>query len=101
MYTEQEIEKFGVADENGEIIVDRTELKKDFIKRGVSLLVQQESLKEQLASLMKEVKEKKYDTKEVGALIKHTHKNSIEEKIEELQVIQTTLDNLFGGLDAI
>lgn len=97
MYTEEEFEKFGVTDDSGEIVVDRTALKKDFIKRGVSLLVQQESLKEQLKSVMKEVKEKEYDTKEVGALIKHAYKNSIEAQIEELQEIQTTLDNLFGG----
>ena len=97
MYSEKEIENFGVADENGEIVVDRTLLKKDFITRGVSILVQQESLKEQLKDLLEEAKEKQYDKKELTALIKHSFKNEIEEKIEELQEIQTTLDNLFGG----
>ena len=97
MYSEKEIEIFGVADENGEIVVDRTLLKKDFITRGVSILVQQESLKEQLKDLLEEAKEKQYDKKELTALIKHSFKNEIEEKIEELQEIQTTLDNLFGG----
>lgn len=101
MYTEEEFEKFGITDGSGEIVVDRTALKKDFIKRGVSLLVQQESLKEEIKSVMKEVKEKEYDTKEVGALIKHAYKNSIEAQIEELQEIQTTLDNLFGGQDVV
>ena len=96
MYSEKEIENFGVADENGEIVVDRTLLKKDIIKRGVSILVQQESLKEQLKDLLEEAKEKQYDKKELTALIKHSFKNEIEEKIEELQEIQTTLDNLFG-----
>ena len=91
------LENFGVADENGEIVVDRTLLKKDIIKRGVSILVQQESLKEQLKDLLEEAKEKQYDKKELTALIKHSFKNEIEEKIEELQEIQTTLDNLFGG----
>lgn len=96
MYSEKEIENFGVADENGEIVVDRTLLKKDIIKRGVSILVQQESLKEQLKDLLEEAKEKQYDKKELTALIKHSYKNEIQEKIEELQEIQTTLDNLFG-----
>ena len=100
MYSETEIEKFGVADENGEIVVDRTLLKKDIIKRGVSILVQQESLKEQLKDLLEEAKEKQYDKKELTALIKHSFKNEIMEKIEELQEIQTTLDNLFGGEEA-
>lgn len=99
MYSETEIEKFGVADENGEIVVDRTLLKKDFITRGVSILVQQESLKEQLKDLLEEAKEKQYDKKELTALIKHSFKNEIEEKIAELEEIQTTLDNLFGGED--
>lgn len=99
MYSEKEIEIFGVVDENGEIVVDRTLLKKDIIKRGVSILVQQESLKEQLKDLLEEAKEKQYDKKELTALIKHSFKNEIEEKIEELQEIQTTLDNLFGGDD--
>lgn len=98
-YTDLELEKFGVADENGEIVVDRTLLKKDIIKRGVSILVQQESLKEQLKDLLEEAKEKQYDKKELTALIKHSFKNEIMEKIEELQEIQTTLDNLFGGED--
>lgn len=98
-YTDLELEKFGVADENGEIVVDRTLLKKDIIKRSVSILVQQESLKEQLKDLLEEAKEKQYDKKELTALIKHSFKNEIMEKIEELQEIQTTLDNLFGGED--
>lgn len=97
MYSETEIGEFGVADENGEIVVDRTLLKKDIIKRGVSILVQQESLKEQLKDLLEEAKEKQYDKKELTALIKHSFKNEIEAKIEELQEIQATLDNLFGG----
>lgn len=97
MYSEKETERFGVADENGEIVVDRTLLKKDIIKRGVSILVQQESLKEQLKDLLEEAKEKQYDKKELTALIKHSFKNEIEEKIAELEEIQTTLDNLFGG----
>ena len=97
MYSEKEIEIFGIADENGEIVVDRTLLKKDFITRGVSILVQQESLKEQLKDLLEEAKEKQYDKKELTALIKHSFNNEIEVKIQELQEIQTTLDNLFGG----
>lgn len=101
MYSETEIEKFGVADENGEIVVDRTLLKKDFITRGVSILVQQESLKEQMKSLMMEVKEKKYDKKELTALIKHSFKNAIEEQISELEEIQATLDNLFGESESV
>lgn len=96
-YADLELEKFGVADENGEIVVDRTLLKKDIIKRGVSILVQQESLKEQLKDLLEEAKEKQYDKKELTALIKHSFKNEIMEKIAELEEIQTTLDNLFGG----
>ena len=96
-YTDLELEKFGVVDENGEIVVDRTLLKKDIIKRGVSILVQQESLKEQLKDLLEEAKEKQYDKKELTALIKHSFKNEIMEKIAELEEIQTTLDNLFGG----
>lgn len=95
MYSETEIEKFGVADENGEIVVDRTLLKKDIIKRGVSILVQQESLKEQLKDLLEEAKEKQYDKKELTALIKHSFKNEIEEKLKELQSVKEEMERLY------
>src|SRR5574344_1830363 len=96
MYSEKEIENFGVADENGEIVVDRTLLKKDFITRGVSILVQQESLKEQLKDLLEEAKEKQYDKKNLKQVIDNAFKNTLQEKIDELVGVQKELEELFS-----
>jgi uncharacterized protein (UPF0335 family) len=97
MYTdEQRLEKFGVADEEGVIQIDRVAEKKDFIQRGVRLKHEQETLAEDLKSVLEEAKERGYDKKRLKQLIDNTYRNEIEEKISELQEIQTELDNLFG-----
>ena len=101
MYTEQEMDKFGFVNlETGEVEMDRTLLKKNFIERGVYILREQETLKQDLNALLDEAKDKKFDKKQVKQLIANSFRNEIQEKIQELEDIQSELDNLFGEDDA-
>lgn len=93
------IEKFGITDENGEIVVDRVAELKDFVNRGVYILKEIDTLKQDMKELIDEADDLHYDKAELKALIKHSHKNSIHEEIEKLEAIQVKLDNLFGGED--
>lgn len=97
--TDIRIEKFGVTDENGEIVVDRVAELKDFVNRGVYILKEIDTLKQDMKELIDEADDLHYDKAELKALIKHAHKNSIHEEIEKLEAIQVKLDNLFGGED--
>lgn len=100
MYTEDEkIEKFGVVNEDGELVIDRTKLMKAYIDRGVNVLSEQETLKEDLKAIVAEAKEDGFDKAEISALIKHAFRNRIAEEIEQLEAIQSKLDNLYGGED--
>lgn len=90
------VEKFGVADENGELVIDYTQVKKAYIERGVPLKHEQNTLAEDFKSLLEEAKENGLDKKKLKLLIDNTYKNELEEKIAELQEIQVELDNLFG-----
>ena len=100
MNIEQRIGKFPKVDETtGEIALDREAEKKSFVERGVYLMKEIDMLKEEIASLVEEADDKGYEKKEVKALIKYAHKNSISEEIEKLEDIQVKLDNMFGGED--
>lgn len=94
------LEKFGKIDEDtGEIVLDRDALLKDFVVRGVNVLKEQDTLKEDLKVIVEEAKERGFDKGRVSALIKHVHKNTISADIEALEEIQVQIDNLFGGGD--
>lgn len=93
------LDKFGVTDENGEIVVDRVAELKDFVNRGVYILKEIDTLKQDMKGLIDEADELGYDKAELKSLIKHAHKNSLTEEIEKLEAIQVKLDNLFGGED--
>ena len=94
----QRIAKFNKVDqETGEVILDTEAEKKSFVERGVYILKEIDMLKEDISSLVDEADDKGYEKKEVKALIKYAHKNSIEEEIEKLEEIQVKLGNMFGG----
>lgn len=93
--TDIRIEKFGVTDENGEIVVDRVAELKDFVNRGVYILKEIDTLKQDMKELIDEADELHYDKAELKALIKHAHKNSLTEEILELQKLERTLKELF------
>lgn len=94
----QRIAKFSKVDQQtGEVILDTEAEKKSFVERGVYLLKEIDMLKEDISSLVDEADDKGYEKKEVKALIKYAHKNSIEEEIEKLEEIQVKLGNMFGG----
>ena len=94
----QRIAKFSKVDQQtGEVILDTEAEKKSFVERGVYILKEIDMLKEDISSLVDEADDKGYEKKEVKALIKYAHKNSIEEEIEKLEEIQVKLGNMFGG----
>ena len=94
----QRIAEFSKVDQQtGEVILDTEAEKKSFVERGVYLLKEIDMLKEDISSLVDEADDKGYEKKEVKALIKYAHKNSIEEEIEKLEEIQVKLGNMFGG----
>lgn len=98
MNIEQRLEKFGVVDqETGEMVVDRIAEKKDFIDRGVRILVEIDNLKEDLKTILDDSKEAGYDKKQIKLLIDNVFKNTIREKISELEAIETEIHNLYEG----
>lgn len=100
MYTdEQRLEKFGVADEEGVIQIDRVAEKKDFINKGVYILKEIDTLKQSMKEIIENADELGYDKSQLKTLIKHAHKNSLQEDIEKLEVIQSELDSLFNDID--
>lgn len=90
------VEKFGVADESGELVIDYTQVKKAYINRGVQLKHEQNTLAEDFKSLLEEAKENGLDKKRLKLLIDNTYKDEIDAKLEELHELRTELDNLFG-----
>lgn len=75
--------------------VSREALKKYFVERGTSILVEADTLKSDLGAVKEEAKAAGFDKKNIGVLIKHNYKNRIAEEIEELESIQDELDSLF------
>lgn len=96
MTQEELIERFGVADADGVIVVDREALLRDIINRGVYLLKETDTLKEDLKEVVAESKEYGFVKTEVSELIKHAYKNTIQDQIDDLRAVQAKLDKLFG-----
>lgn len=98
MELQQRIEKFSKIDEStGELIIDKIAEKKDFIERGVRILVEVDNLKEDLKTILEDAKEAGYDKKQVKLLIDNVFKNTIREKISELEAIESEINNLYEG----
>lgn len=96
-YTQEIIEKHGkVNQETGELEVDRTSLKREYVNRGVYVLKEIDILKGDLRSLLEDSKELHgFNKSELGKLVKYVHKNSIDDEIADLEDIQSQITNLF------
>ena len=98
MNIEERLEKFGIVDqETGEMVIDKVAEKKNFIDRGVHILVDIDNSKEDLKTILEDAKEAGYDKKQVKLLIDNVFKNTIREKISELEAIETEINNLYEG----
>ena len=96
---QERLDKFGVADEEGVIQIDRVAEKKDFINKGVYILKEIDVLKQSIKEIIENADKLGYDKSQLKTLIKHTHKNSLQEDIEKLEAIQSELDSLFNDID--
>lgn len=98
MNIEERIAKFGVLDlDTCELIIDKSKEKKDYIDRGVRLLHEIDNTKEDLKTLLEDAKEDGYDKKQLKLLIDNVFKNTIREKISELEMIEVEINNLYEG----
>ena len=97
MNIEERLNKYGIADENGEIVIDKVREKKDIINSGVRLLHEIETLKSDIKEILEDSKERGYDKKNVKALMDNVFKSEIDEKIEELESLRTEINNLYEG----
>ena len=98
MNVQDRLEKFGIVDqETGELVIDKIAEKKNFIDRGVHILVDIDNSKEDLKTILEDAKEAGYDKKQVKLLIDNVFKNTIREKISELEAIETEIHNLYEG----
>lgn len=96
MNIEERLEKYGVADENGEIVIDKVREKKDIIDAGVRLLHEIETLKSDIKEILEDAKDRGYCKKSLKLIIDNVFKNEISEKIAELQQIELEISNLYG-----
>lgn len=90
------LDKFGVTDEYGEVVLDRVAEKRDLVNRGVRLLHEMATLKEDVKAILEEAKDKGYCKKNVKALIDNVYSNEIRQKISELEELEVEINNLFG-----
>lgn len=97
MNIEERLSRYGVADENGEIVIDRVREKKDIIDSGVRLLHEIETLKSGIKEILEDAKDRGYDKKNVKALMDNVFKNELDERIEELESVRTEIQNLYEG----
>ena len=98
MNIEERLNKFGIVDQDtGELVIDKTKEKKDYIDRGVRLLHEIETLKSDIKEILEDSKERGYDKKNVKALMDNVFKSEIDEKIEELESLRTEINNLYEG----
>lgn len=97
MNIEERLNKYGVADENGELIIDKVREKKDIIDSGVRLLHEIETLKSAIKEILEDAKDRGYDKKNIKALMDNVFKSEIDEKIEELESLRTEIHNLYEG----
>lgn len=93
---QERLDKFGVTDEDGVLILDRVAEKRDLVNRGVRLLHEMATLKEDVKSILEEAKDKGYCKKNVKALIDNVYSNEIRQKISELEELEVEIINLFG-----
>lgn len=93
---QERLDKFGVTDEYGEIVLDRVAEKRDLVNRGVRLLHEMATLKEDVKAILEEAKDKGYCKKNVKALIDNVYSNEIRQKISELEELEVEINNLFG-----
>lgn len=91
------VEKYGVADENGELVIDKVREKKDIIDSGVRLLHEIETLKSDIKEILEDAKDRGYDKKNIKALMDNVFKNELDERIEELESVRTEIQNLYEG----
>lgn len=96
-YTQDIIEKHGTVNpETGEVEVDRTSLKREYVNRGVYLLREIDMLKGDLKALVEDAKEDhNFNKAALNKLIKYVHDNTIEEDIADLEEIKVEITNLF------
>ena len=97
MNIEERLSRYGVAAENGELVIDKVREKKDIIDVGVRLLHEIETLKSDIKDILEDSKERGYDKKNVKALMDNVFKSEIDEKIEELESLRTEIHNLYEG----
>lgn len=97
MNIEERLQKYGVADENGELVIDKVREKKDIIDSGVRLLHEIETLKSDIKEILEDAKDRGYDKKNLKALMDNVFKNELDEKIEELESVRTEIQNLYEG----
>ena len=93
---QERLDKFGVTDEYGEVVLDRVSEKRDLVNRGVRLLHEMATLKEDVKAILEEAKDKGYCKKNVKALIDNVYSNEIRQKINELEELEVEINNLFG-----
>ena len=93
---QERLDKFGVTDEDGVLTLDRVAEKRDLVNRGVRLLHEMATLKEDVKSILEEAKDQGYDKKNVKALIDNVYSNEIRQKISELEELEVEINNLFG-----
>jgi uncharacterized protein (UPF0335 family) len=96
MNIEERLSRYGVADENGELVIDKVREKKDIIDSGVRLLHEIETLKSAIKEILEDAKDRGYDKKSIKLIIDNVFKNEISEKIAELQQIELEISNLYG-----
>lgn len=97
MNIEERLEKYGVADENGELVIDKVREKKDIIDSGVRLLHEIETLKSDIKEILEDAKDRGYCKKNIKALMDNVFKNELDEKMAELQSILDEIEVLFGN----
>lgn len=90
------IEKFGVTDENGEIVVDRGLLLKSYVERGLHILKEIDMLKSDTKQLLDEAESDSIDKSELKTLIKYAYKDTLSAEIEKLEEVQAKLNSMFG-----
>ena len=93
---QERLDKFGVTDEYGEVVLNRAAEKRDLVNRGVRLLHEMATLKEDVKAILEEAKDKGYCKKNVKALIDNVYSNEIRQKISELEELEVEINNLFG-----
>lgn len=93
---QERLDKFGVTDEDGVLTLDRVAEKRDLVNRGVRLLHEMATLKEDVKAILEEAKDKGYCKKNVKALIDNVYSNEIRQKISELEELEVEINNLFG-----